>query len=154
MARDLGVVIAPEDQRLFNMKMKVLKKLPKNKQGYGTWTYTIPQFLRKHKIPLVARRYYPSKMNDVKKFLCENLKNGNDIIVTFNTASSAKPGSGINYVHSCVIDSVTTKKQGVIVTLGDPAYTHRKLFGIELQRLLHGMTDYGEEKSFKVFTNS
>jgi hypothetical protein len=152
MAKDLGVVIAPDDQRLFNIKMKVAKKLPQGKFGYGTWTYKIPQFLKKHKIPLDVERYYPSKIGDVKNFLCENLKAGNDIIVSFNMAAYAKPGSGVNYGHSCVIDSITTKNKNVIVTLGDPAYSHRKFFDIELQKLLDGMTKYGEEKSFKVFT--
>lgn len=152
MARDLGVVIAPEDQRLFNVKMKIAKKLPPDKLGYGTWVYKIPQFLKKHKIPLSVERFYPSKIGDVKNFLCENLKNGNDIIVSFNIAAYAKSGSGINYGHSCIIDSITTKNKNIIVSLGDPAYSHRKFFDIELQKLLNGMTKYGEEKSFKVFT--
>jgi hypothetical protein len=152
MARDLGVVIAPEDQRLFNIKMKVTKKLPRGKLGYGTWSYTIPNFLKKHKIPLTVRRHYPSKLDDVKKFLCEHLKTGNDIIVSYNVAAYAKPGSGVKYVHSCIVDSVTSNKKDVIVTLGDPAYSHRKFFDIELQKLLNGMTNYGEEKNFKVFT--
>jgi hypothetical protein len=67
-------------------------------------------------------------------------------------AAYAKPGSGVNYGHSCVIDSLTMKGDAVIVTLGDPAYSHRKFFDIDLQKLLDGMsTKYGEEKSFKVF---
>jgi hypothetical protein len=152
MAKDLGVVIAPEDQRLFNIKMKVAKKLPQGKLGYGTWVYKIPQFLKKHKIPLTVTRVYPSKIDNIQNFLCENLKCGNDIIVSFNVAAYAKPGSGVNYGHSCVIDSVMVKNKNVIVTLGDPAYSHRKFFDIDLQKLLDGMsTKYGEEKSFKVF---
>lgn len=152
MAKDLGVVISPEDQRLFNVKMKFAKKLPKNKGGYGVWTYKIPQFLKKHKIPFTVERFYPSKISDVKEFLSENLKAGNDIIVSFNMAAYAKPESGVNYGHSCVIDAVAEKKDGVIVTLGDPAYTHRKFFDINLEKLLDGMSEkYGDEKSFKVF---
>jgi hypothetical protein len=152
MARDLGVVIAPEDQRLFNIKMKTVKKLPKGKSGYGTWTYKIPEFLKKHKIPLTVKRFYPSKIDNVKDFLIENLKNGNDIIVSFNIAAYARPESGVNYVHSCIIDSITAKSENVIVTLGDPAYSHRKFFDISLEKLLQGMsTKYGKEKSFKVF---
>lgn len=154
MAKDLGVVIAPEDQRLFNIKMKVAKKLPKGKLGYGTWTYEIPKFLKKHKIPLSVKRFYPSKIKDTIKFLSENLENGNDIIVSFNMAAYAKPESGVNYVHSCVIDSLTIKNKKVIITLGDPAFSHRKYFDIELSKLLDGMsTKYGKEKSFKVFTS-
>ena len=151
MAKDLGVVIAPEDQRLFNLPMKTAKKLPKGKSDYGTWVYKIPQFLMKHKIPLTVERHYPSQIEDAENFLKENLKNGNDIIVSFNVAAYAKPGSGISYGHSCVVDSITKINRKVIVTLGDPAYSHRKFFDIELQKLLDGMTKYGNEMSFKVF---
>lgn len=152
MAKDLGTVIAPEDQRLFNIKMKVAKKLPKGKFGYGTWVYKIPQFLKKHKIPLVVERIYPSEIDNIQNFLCKNLKCGNDIIVSFNVAAYANPESGANYAHSRVVSAVAVKNKKVIVTLGDPAYTHKKFFDIDLQKLLNGMsTKYGKEKSFKVF---
>lgn len=151
MAKDLGVVIALEDQRLFNVKMRTAKKLPNGKLGYGTWIYKIPEFLKKHKIPLTVKRFYPSKIDNVKNFLIENLKNGNDIIVSFNMAAYARPESGVNYGHSCIVDSITIKKN-IIVTLGDPTYSHRKFFDIDLEKLLRGMTtEYGKEKSFKVF---
>ena len=152
MAKDLGVVIRPEDQRLFNLKLKTAEKLLPGKLGYGTWTYKIPQFLKKHRIPLSVKRYYPSKIKDVKKFLCQNMQEGNDTIVTFNVAAYANPKSGINYVHSCVIDSLAFKNKKTIVTLGDPEYLHRKFFDIDLDKLLLGMSKkYGKEKSFKVF---
>lgn len=153
MAKNLGVVIAPEDQRLFNVKMKISKKLPKGKTGYGVWTYKIPQFLKKYGIPLKVKRFYPSKIKNVTKFLSDNLESGNDIIVSFNMAAYAKPERGVNYVHSCVIDSIKIRDRSVIVTLGDPAFSHRKFFDIELEKLLSGMSvKYGKEKSFKVFT--
>jgi hypothetical protein len=111
--------------------------------------------LKKHKIPLTKTTYYPSKIKNVKKFLCDNLLAGNDIIVSFNVAAHAKKGSGVSYVHSCIVASVTFKNKKVTATLGDPAYTHRKFFDINLQQLLEGMsTKYGVEKSFKVFTDN
>lgn len=152
LAKDLGVVIPPEDQRLFNIKQKTLAKLPKGKGGYGVWTYKFPQVIKKYGWPLMVRRFYPSKIPDVKKFLADNLSAGNDIIVTFNVAAYAKPGSGVNYGHACIIDSLKINGKKAVVILGDPSFSHRKFFEIDLQKLLSGMsTKYGKEKSFKVF---
>lgn len=149
MARDLGIVIAPEDQRLFNVKQQTKKG-----SIYGTLTYKIPQFLKKHKISLTVKRYYPSKIENIEQFITNNLQAGNDIIVSFNMAAYAKPESGVNYGHSCLVCAIRSAKNETIITLGDPAYTHRKFFDIKLSALLDGMsTKYGKEKSFKVFNN-
>lgn len=152
IAQDLGVVIKPEDQRLFDIKMKTAKKLPKGKLGYGVWTYKIPQFLKKRNIPLTVKKFYPSKIRDVKAFISDNLKDGNDIIVSFNVAAIARPESSVNYVHSVVVSSISIRNNKTIVTLGDPSYKHKKFFDVELEKLLDGMgIKYGKEKSFKVF---
>ncbi|MFH0988323.1 MAG: hypothetical protein V1763_03040 [Parcubacteria group bacterium] len=154
MAKALDVIIGPEHQRLFTTKLKTTKKLPAGKTGYGTWDFTAPKFLKRFNLPLSVKRFYPSKIDDVKKFLQENIKQGNDIIVSFNMAAYANPTSGVNYVHSCVIDSVIEKDGTTMIRLGDPSYNNKKFFNIKLPTLLKGMSKlYGTEHSFKVFYN-
>ena len=155
IAKEVGLVIPPEDQRLFNEKMKTAKKIPKGKTTYGTWKVDVPKLLNKFNIPLKMRSYYPSKIATVKKFIIDNLQKGNDIIVSFNVGPYSRPKNSVNYIHSCVIDSIRAQGKKTIVTLGDPSYSHRKFFDIDLKILLEGMSNkyYSREKSFKVFFN-
>jgi len=64
-------------------------------------------------------------------FLKDNLKNDNDIIVTFNIAAYAKPESGVNFTHSCVFDSIAAKNKNInkiFICLGE---CYHKLFSFE-----------------------
>jgi len=155
IAKEVGLVIPPEDQRLFNEEMKVVKELPKGVTTYGVWKVDILKFFKKYRVQLKMTSYYPSKIPDVKKFIINNLQKGNDMIVSFNVAPYANPKYKVNYIHSCVIDSIRTKDKKTIITLGDPSYTHRKFFDIDFDILLEGMSDKydSKEKSFKVFTD-
>lgn len=155
LAKELGVVIASGNQKLFNTRLKTAKEVIKGKTAYGTWKFTLPQALKKLRVPLSVKRFAPSKIKDVRKFLEDNLKNGHDTIVPTNiTPFSDQLILDITgYVHSMVICAIRTKNGKTSVKLGDPAYMAKKFIWVDLGKVLAGMSkEFGKEKKFIVFS--
>lgn len=110
---DLGLTVPKQKAHLFH-KVRTGKKPI---AGYGTQVnkkeYSITNFFGKNKIKL-KETYYPiDKIQNVDKFITENLSKHNDIIVCFNNKKLYRTG---DCGHVSLIQSINNE----IITLIDP----------------------------------
>ena len=106
----------------------------------------VNKFFGKHKIPLVAKVYFKSKIKDVTKFIIDMLKQNNDIW----TMSANKPmyGKGKGG-HDILVESYDseTKEVGVV----DPQPEHIQKRQVELNKLFEAMDKkWGRERGFVI----
>ncbi len=131
---ELGLIVPKEKADLFS-KVRAGKK---PKAGYGTQVnkYPINKFFKKYKIQL-QEKYFPlSKIKDIKKFIEDNLKQGNDMIVCFD--NKVAHGFG-DYGHVSLIQGI---KENAI-TLVDPSKKMPARCKVALKKLIAAIKKRG-----------
>ncbi|MBI3190259.1 C39 family peptidase [archaeon] len=104
----------------------------------GTKKYSINSYFRKNNIDL-KEKYFPAEITtDVKKFIIENLKNGNDIIVCFNNKKLYGAG---DYGHISLIQSINNEN----IILIDPEKNMPKKRKVKLSKLVDAMKYHGKK---------
>lgn len=130
-------------------------KIAKSKKEEGTSVEKIHIYLKKllkyKKIPLAVTKHTISKIKDSKKFIIENLKTGNDIMLDF----ACKPFPEYEFPHGghvCVVVEFDTDKN--ILTLGDPAFYKPKFWKVPLQKIVKAMDSKwdGHERGFWIIS--
>lgn len=152
IAKEIGIKIPKKFQKLFRVKMKTTRK----RSEYGAPrliakdSHLVNRFLKKYKIPLKMTPFKISKIKDPKKFIIDNLKKGNDLMLSFHWRGLGKRW---NWGHVCVLAEFDTARN--IVTIGDPAYNMPKFWKINLHKLVRAMSSEwdGRERGFYVFEN-
>ena len=151
IAKELKTRVFKRDLKLFPEKMLTTGK--KGDLGLpdiiGKDTYLVNRFLKKYKIPLRMTPFKISKVKNPKEFIVENLKKGNDIMVSFNWKGlEHKRGWG----HIVVISEIDTRKD--VVVLGDPGQNQPKFWKVKLNRLTKAMSSKydGAERGFHIFS--
>ena len=136
---ELGLIIPKEKIHLFT-KIKTGKKPI---AGYGTQVnkkkYSINNYFFKNKIKLKETHYPIEKNKNTNKFIVENLRSGNDLIVCFN---NKKLYGGEDYGHVSLIQKINDN----IITLIDPENNVPDKRKVKLQKLVDAMECHGKKK--------
>lgn len=139
IGRELGLVVPKEKTHLF-IKIRTAKKPI---AGYGTQVnkkkYSINNYFLKNNIKLKEVYYLLEEIKDIKKFIVENLKSGNDLIVCFDSRKLYGIG---DYGHVSLIQNINNN----IITLIDPEKDVPNKRKVDLQKLVEAMKRHGKEK--------
>lgn len=116
---ELGLVVPIEKAHLFARARTGKKPVA----GYGTQVgkkrYSINSYFSKNNIKLKEKYFYPGNAKNVKRFINENLKGGNDMIACFNNKKLYGKG---DWGHVSLVQGINKDT----VTLIDPAKGARK----------------------------
>ncbi|VVB59594.1 Uncharacterised protein [uncultured archaeon] len=135
---ELGLIVPKEDAHLFTKVRTGRKPIA----GYGTQVqkkkYSINNYFQKNKIRLKETYYPVEDITDVEKFIIDNLKKGNDLLVCFD--NKALYGDG-DFGHVSLIQGINND----IVMLVDPEDARSKDVG--LSKLTNAMKAHGRKRS-------
>lgn len=136
IAYNLGIVLPPEDRYLLPKSHKGHKP----KAGWGTRInlkkYSLTKFFKQQGYPLEEKFQSAKKFSLVekfKKFLVDNIKNGNDLLICFNYPMLYHMEG--RWGHASLIEE--TKSNGAI--LRDPNPNHRNVRKVLLKDLLKSL---------------
>ena len=136
---ELGLVVPKVKAHLFT-KVRTGKKPV---AGYGTQVskkeYSINRYFSKNNINLKEVYYPPEKVRDVRNFISENMKKGNDLIVCFNHRKLYGIG---DYGHASLIHSISKDT----VTLIDPESGVPKRRRVNIRKLVAAMKYHGKKR--------
>lgn len=116
-------------------------KTTRKKKKMGTSVHIEKQtnkMFREKKIPLKIEKYNYEKIKDYAKFIVNNLKKGNDIMLDFHWYGLGKRAKSYNFGHVCVVAGIELNEKPTVI-LGDPSYNHPKYWKADLKRLVHAM---------------
>lgn len=136
---ELGLTVPKKDVHLFG-KVRTGKKPT---AGYGTQVdkrrYSINNYFSKKRINLKEKYYSLGKIKNANKFIIDNLKNGNDLIVCFDNRRLYGVGDG---GHVSLIESIKEK----IVILIDPEKGVPKRRKVKFSKFLSAVKYHGKKK--------
>lgn len=135
---ELGLIVSKEKAHLFTEARTGKKPVA----GYGTQVnkkkYSVNNYFSKNKIKL-KEAYYPSeKIKDIKKFIVENIRNNNDLIVCFN---NKKLYGEEDFGHVSLIQNINNNS----ITLIDPENNVPNKRKVNLQKLVDAMKYHGRK---------
>ena len=150
IAKELKLRFPKKAAILFNEKMLVAKK----GQGIGAKNiigkeaHLVGSLFRKHKIPLKMTTFRISKVGNPRKFILDNMRRGNDIMLSFNWKGLDRKH---NQGHVVVLSEISPKD---ILTLGDPSPMSANFWKVPLDRIIKamGMEYDGCERGFYIFS--
>jgi len=130
IGHDLGLIVPKKYKKI--LPTARTGKMPPS--GYGTQEnkHSLNKFFKKHKIPLRKESFQPSEIKNTEKWIEENIKKDNDILVCFK-GGLLYGGKGRG--HLSVVDSIS----GDEVTLIDPSRLVPKYRKVKLKRLIMAM---------------
>ena len=135
---ELGLVVPKNKKNLFKKTRTCKKPLA----GYGTQVgkskHSINNYFKNNKIPLKETYYGPKDIENVKLFIENNIKRGNDMVVCFNNKTLF--GSG-DFGHVCLVQEIKDN----IVTFVNPE-NNKVENKVELYRLVEAMSKHGEKR--------
>jgi hypothetical protein len=156
IARALKTVIPKKYKRLFPKDFPTTK----NKKLYGTPSYGkegmkyFENIFKKYKIPMTVKYISIKEVKEPEKFISENLKKGNDIVLgyyqraikKFKVWNDSAPG------HAVLVSEIKFGKKTRIV-LGDPSSDHPRFWEVDLKELIAAMQDRRDpyKRGFWVF---
>ena len=127
----LGLIVPKEKAYLFS-KVRT-GRMPKT--GWGTQTtknqYSINNYFIKNNLPLKLTTHNIQKIEKASKFVIQNLKKDNDIIICYN--SQVLFGGG-DIEHVSLIEEIDTENDEL--TIVDPAIGSPKIRKIKLYKLI------------------
>jgi len=104
----------------------------------------INSFFNKHKISLCAEAIYSSKIKDLKRFVIDNLRIGNDLWVELHNPTMYGSKGG----HDNVVQTIDTEKE--TVTLIDPESYHKQIQEVSLAKLAEAIKKHDKERGFVI----
>lgn len=108
----------------------------------------VNKFFQKHEIPLKAKVYFISQIDNVNKFVMDMITKDNDIW----TMSANKAMYGTEGGHDILIESYDTETKEVGVV--DPSPTHLQKRQIKLEKLSDAMDKkWGRERGFVIISS-
>ena len=150
IAKKLDIKITKDVAEAFNHKFKITKK--PLEAGYDVQHINIKKLnsvLKKFKLPIKAEFVKLSQVENVDKFIKDNLKENNDIAMLFLWKAF---GYKADYAHYVLISNYDTKNKAV--TVCDPSSQKVKsLWKANIIKFLAGMTDKWDkrERGFLIF---
>jgi len=126
----LGLIVPKEKIHLFSKART--GRMPKT--GWGTQTekkqYSINNYFNKNNLPLKLTNYNMQKIENVSKFISQNIMKNNDIIICYN--SRLLFGEG-DIEHVSLIQEIDDENHDL--TIIDPAVEIPKIIKIKLHEL-------------------
>ncbi len=152
IAKELGIRVTNDVLPAFNYKYRIAKDTLD--AGYDVQHINLNKLnliFKKYKIPIESTFVKLSEIENIDKFISENMKNGNDLDILFLWKAF---GYKANYAHHVLISSYykTTKS----VEVCDPGSTGTKSYWkAKLNKFTSGMSDKldGKERGFFIFKN-
>jgi len=133
----LGLIVPKEKVHLYSKALT--GRMPKS--GWGTQTnkkqYSINNYFVKNNLPLKLTIHSVQEIESVSKFVIQNLKKDNDIIICYN--SQLLFGSG-DIEHVSLIEGIDTENNEL--TIVDPAIGVPKIRKIKLSKLIQVLESY------------
>ena len=151
LAKYFKIKISKKETAFFNVKFKTYTSV--NEDG-GLRTIDsekiINKFFKESKISLVAHSVKYSKINDLKEFILENIKNNNDLWLEYKMNKIHKEKS----MHDNVVESIKINKKRTFVTVVDPYWEYKPRYEISIKDLSDSISKkYGRETGFIVISN-
>jgi hypothetical protein len=150
IAKELRIRLPKRALSLFNEKMLVARR--KGSTGacniIGKDAYLVDDMFRKYRIPLKMTTFKISKVDNPEKFISDNMRKGNDIMLSFNWKGL---GRKYNRGHVVVLSEISPKN---IITIGDPSQVNCKFWKVPLNRIVKAMgKEYDDnERGFYIFS--
>jgi hypothetical protein len=149
IAKELKIALPKKAIKTFNLKMRVAKR----GQGTGACNiigkdaYLVGKLFKKYSIPLKMTTFKISKIDDPKKFIEDNMKCGNDIMLSFNWKGL---GYKCNRGHVVIVSEMSKNA----LTIGDPSQVNKKFWKVPLEKIVRAMgKGYdGCERGFYIFS--
>lgn len=148
IAKGIGARILAKRKGAFVAKLEVTKV--KNKLGIRMTEFKqkkVSSFFKKNKLPLKTNVFYVSEIGDMKAFIKDNLRKGNDVMANFHNVEFDKES---DYGHFALISAMKGDK----VTLCDPEKYHKSFWEADIGRLVKAMGKKYDslERGFVVFS--
>jgi len=149
IARELDIKITKEVSGAFNHKFKIAKNILE--AGYDVQKINIKKLnsiFRKHKILIRAEFKKISEIEDVNKFIINNIRKNNDLSILFLWKAF---GRKVNYGHYVLISSYDANTK--IVEVCDPIQKNKSFWNSKIFKFISGMEDKwdGKERGFFIF---
>ena len=152
MGKALDLVIPKKHQHLFLTKIKTSKK----ESRYGvnnSEEKQLNRFFVNNKINLKVRKIYYSEIGDIQnvtKIISENIKRGNDIMVTSYMSPVKRTEK---YGHALLVSEIILNSKPKII-VGDPSYLKKKFYEVDLGKIVKGMSGEfdGDERAIYIFS--
>lgn len=150
VAKDLDLKITKDVKPFFNVKLKIADGI--EDAGYGIRRLDIPKvnkIFEDNNVPLKAKYYSISEIDDTHEFIVENMKKDRDIAILFSL--KAMGFHERSWYHWVLIHSYNKEKKEIEVC--DPQDTHKTYWEASLEDFLSAMSDKwdGKERGFMVF---
>lgn len=150
IAKDLGVKLTKDVEQCYNYSFEIAEGI--EDAGYGIRHINmedVNRVLKEHGVNVEAEYHKLSEIEDVEKFIEENLKEDNDVAVLFSL--KAMGFHERSWYHWALVSSYDTDSKTVEVC--DPEDTHKTYWEAPLEDFLIAMSDKwdGEERGFMVF---
>ncbi len=131
-------------------------KITRKRKDWGTSVHMekqINKLFKDKNIPLKIKKYNYSVIKDTTKFIAENLKSSNDIMIDFHWYGLSKRKKSYNWGHVCVVAGVELTKKPKLI-LGDPGFNQPKYWKADLKKLVSAMSPKydGHERGFWVIS--
>ena len=150
IAKEMGAAIWKDAIISFNEKLKIAKTAKDAGVSLkGFKEAKIKKFFIKHKLPLKAEVFYVSGIKDVKKFIADNLKKGNDVMLNIHMKHFDKKKK---YGHFTLVSELNGDK----VTMCDPTRTHKSFWKADVNEVVKSMGKQFDkkERGFVIFTRT
>ena len=153
LAKFFGVKIAKEERHVFSVKLKTLSRYNYD-EGISTLDSNkkVRLFFRKNKITLqvISKRLH--EIQDLKKFIQENITANNDLWVEYKGHEIHKNDADKGrYLHDGLIESIDLKKNEIILI--DPAGSHKPRIMVKISTLYNSLsTKHGKETGFLIIS--
>lgn len=148
IAKEIGIKIPESESESFYISLPI----GKTKEEFGISLIDfknnkVKEFLNKHVPSLKATVYFISKIDDVIKFISNNLEKGNDVIANFWLKHFKKE---LDIGHFSLISEI----DGDEITICDPWPENKSFWKTEVNELTKAMSDAfdGKERGFVVFS--
>ncbi|MBN2094722.1 MAG: hypothetical protein JW727_01620 [Candidatus Aenigmarchaeota archaeon] len=134
IAKELGLYIGPKNKDAFSEKLKVRSKKSDINETVKS-ARKINEFFRKNRIPLSARGFKISQIENPEEFIRQALDKDYDLWAEF----SNMPIYGTSGGHDCLISGLKKKGRQCFAELVDPYWGHKQVYLVPLDRLIKAM---------------
>lgn len=150
IASELNIKITKDVEDCYNNDFRVADGI--EDAGYGIKHLDLTkvnEILEDYQVPVKAKYIRISEIENVERFLVENIDQDNDVAILFSL--KAMGFHERSWYHWSLVSSYNTKTKEVMVC--DPEETHKSYWRSSLKEFLGAMSDKwdGKERGFMIF---
>lgn len=147
MAYEMGLTLPKEHLECFSNPFKAADKKWTKNFWLELAENRVNTFFKNHNLPLKAKVYFKHEIEDVTKFISDNIKNNNDmwIMVANEVVYGTKGG------HDIVIQAIDTSAR--TITIIDPSWRRKQVREEDLDKIFDAMDKkWGRERGFVIIS--